>query len=123
MAQDGTPSSSAVPGALHKDPRGSLLPSPQGQSPCPACAMKTDYSSPAAGTSAVELVRPDAALGEVGKHVCWRTVCGPGKPLKARNHEDILNTGIIPGKQARGGRGQEPARGGVTDLEETMPFN
>lgn len=42
----------------------------------------------------MELVRPEAARGQVGKHISSRTVRGPGKPLKARRYEDVLKAGI-----------------------------
>lgn len=55
----------------------------------------------------MDLERPETAPEHVGKPLSQRTVCGPGKPIKARRHEDVLSADIPLGKQA--GRRQEKA--------------
>nr|XP_008534589.1 PREDICTED: uncharacterized protein LOC103561647 [Equus przewalskii] len=42
---------------------------------------------------------------------------GPGKPIKVRRREDVLQPGILPEKQEGGRSGEELAGGGVTDLK------
>ncbi|XP_070090945.1 uncharacterized protein [Equus przewalskii] len=46
---------------------------------------------------------------------------GPGKPIKVRRREDVLQPGILPEKQEGGRSGEELAGGGVTDLKPRRP--
>lgn len=83
MAQDGTLSSSpALLGALHKESRSSLLPilRVNGQAlPVPRTQMQVP---PAVGTSVVELMRPEAAPGQVGKGVSGGPCVDQASPSK-----------------------------------------
>lgn len=94
---------------------------PHGHSLCSACAKKSRLHPPAVGVSAMDLERPETAPEHVGKPLSQRTVCGPGKPIKARRHEDILNADIPLGKQA-GGRWEKARMSGSRRPEAEDAF-